>query len=88
MDRDLDGYLDRDELDQGSDPADAASLPGAAVLPATARALVIKNKLPDDPTRNKIKLKSSDPLIVRRCPARKVIRAAAATPLAPSRPAW
>jgi YVTN family beta-propeller protein len=28
IDRDLDGYLDRDELDQGSDPADPFVLPG------------------------------------------------------------
>jgi cysteine-rich repeat protein/YVTN family beta-propeller protein len=31
IDRDLDGYFDRDELDAGSDPADAASIPGEAV---------------------------------------------------------
>ncbi|MGE0480704.1 MAG: hypothetical protein AB7Q17_09555 [Phycisphaerae bacterium] len=28
VDRDLDGYFDRDELDECSDPADAASIPG------------------------------------------------------------
>ena len=28
LDRDGDGFLDRDELDAGSDPADAASTPG------------------------------------------------------------
>ncbi len=31
VDRDLDGFLDRDELDRGSDPADASSVPGACV---------------------------------------------------------
>jgi hypothetical protein len=31
IDRDLDGYLDRDELDAGSDPADPAVLPGVWV---------------------------------------------------------
>ncbi|MDZ4772311.1 MAG: hypothetical protein SGI72_04175, partial [Planctomycetota bacterium] len=30
IDRDLDGWLDRDELDLGSDPADPTSFPGAA----------------------------------------------------------
>jgi hypothetical protein len=45
IDRDLDGYLDRDELDAGTDPADAASHPGgctqvlasepSALIPAT-----------------------------------------------------
>lgn len=32
IDRDEDGYLDRDELDACSDPADAASGPGAVVI--------------------------------------------------------
>jgi YVTN family beta-propeller protein len=31
VDRDVDGFLDRDELDAGSDPADASSVPGACV---------------------------------------------------------
>ena len=31
IDRDLDGFFDRDELDRGSDPADASSVPGACV---------------------------------------------------------
>jgi DNA-binding beta-propeller fold protein YncE len=45
IDRDLDGYLDRDELDAGTDPTDAASHPGgctqvlasepSALIPAT-----------------------------------------------------
>ena len=34
IDRDEDGHLDRDELDLGSDPADAASVPGACAQPA------------------------------------------------------
>jgi len=32
-DRDGDGFFDRDELDQGSDPADAASVPGGCLQP-------------------------------------------------------
>jgi len=31
IDRDLDGFFDRDEVDAGSDPADANSVPGACV---------------------------------------------------------
>ena len=31
VDRDLDGFRDRDELDAGSDPADSSSVPGACV---------------------------------------------------------
>ncbi len=33
IDRDEDGYLDRDEIDAGSDPADAASIPGSVPSP-------------------------------------------------------
>ncbi len=36
IDRDEDGYFDRDELDAGSDPADPASIPGAATATHTA----------------------------------------------------
>ncbi|MBL8861224.1 MAG: hypothetical protein JNK02_04350 [Planctomycetes bacterium] len=36
IDRDLDGWYDRDELDLGTDPADAASYPGAAGAPFCA----------------------------------------------------
>ena len=31
IDRDLDGFLDRDEMDAGTDPADSASIPGVCV---------------------------------------------------------
>jgi hypothetical protein len=31
IDRDLDGFFDRDELDRGSDSTDASSVPGACV---------------------------------------------------------
>ena len=34
VDRDEDGFLDRDELDAGSDPADPTSVPGACTVPA------------------------------------------------------
>ena len=52
-DRDGDGFLDRDELDQGSDPADATSVPGgcAQPLPAAASDLDVVAR-----TRNSIHL--------------------------------
>jgi YVTN family beta-propeller protein len=56
IDRDEDGYFDRDELDAGSDPADPLAIPGgttAATL-VTTKKLLIKNKSPDDESRNKI----------------------------------
>ncbi len=36
VDRDEDGHLDRDELDFGSDPADAADFPGSCIDPVPA----------------------------------------------------
>jgi len=63
IDRDLDGFLDGDEIDAGSDPADPDSVPGTVALPATARTLLVKNKLPDDLIKNKIILISKDPAI-------------------------
>lgn len=52
IDRDLDGYLDRDELDAGTDPADANSRPGgctqtmppepSALIPTTIGATAIR----------------------------------------------
>jgi len=61
IDRDLDTYLDRDELDAHSDPADPLSIPAgtsAALVPA--RKLLIKNSLPDDESKNKIVLLIKD----------------------------
>jgi len=55
VDRDEDGFYDRDELDAGSDPADPLAVPGgttAALVPA--KKIQIKNKLPDDESKNKI----------------------------------
>jgi YVTN family beta-propeller protein len=63
IDRDEDGYFDRDELDAGSDPANPLSVPSgtsAALIPV--KRLIIKNKLPDDESKNAIILlaKSGD----------------------------
>ncbi len=41
IDRDLDGYYDRDELDAGSDPADPDSTPGGCALSAPAAPIAL-----------------------------------------------
>jgi YVTN family beta-propeller protein len=63
LDRDEDGFFDRDETLAGSDPADPASVPGTVDQPAAAKKLLIKNKLPDDETKNKIVLIAKDDAI-------------------------
>src|SRR5690606_24610929 len=62
IDRDEDGYLDRDELDAGSDPADPNSIPSGA--PLGSKLLLIKNKLPDDESKNKVVYQSNDPAVI------------------------
>jgi sugar lactone lactonase YvrE len=64
IDRDEDGFLDRDELDAGSDPADPASIPGGGAAPIDTRKIVIRNKLPDDASKNRVIFLSKDPAIV------------------------
>jgi len=65
VDRDEDGYFDRDEIDGGSDPANPISIPAgttaATLLPA--KKLLIKNKLPDDEAKNKIILLAKSPSV-------------------------
>ena len=63
IDRDEDGFLDRDEIDAGSDPADPLSIPGAAVQPISARKLLVKNALPDNESKNKVVFLSKDAAI-------------------------
>jgi len=43
IDRDEDGFLDRDELDAGTDPADPASFPGAAASLVPTRVLKLRD---------------------------------------------
>ena len=69
IDRDEDGFYDRDELDAGSDPADALSIPAgtsAALVPA--KKLMIKNKNPDDEAKNKIIVLAKSPSITAPAP--------------------
>jgi hypothetical protein len=70
LDRDEDSFFDRDEIDAGSDPADAASFPGAPVeQPVGAKKLLIKNKNPDDEGKNKVVLLAKDSAIAIPAPA-------------------
>ncbi len=64
VDRDEDGYFDRDELDAGSDPADPLSIPAGLKMPLPAVKLQIKNELPDDESKNKILLVARSPNIM------------------------
>ncbi|MEO8604463.1 MAG: SMP-30/gluconolactonase/LRE family protein [bacterium] len=69
IDRDLDTYLDRDEVDANSDPADPLSIPAgtsAALVPA--RKLLIKNVSPENEAKNKIVLKIKDATLVTPAP--------------------
>lgn len=55
IDRDADGFLDRDELDACSSPQDQISVPGGtAARLVSAKKMLIKNKTPDDESKNKI----------------------------------
>ncbi len=61
IDRDEDGFFDQDEEDAGSDPADAASIPGttsAAVI--SAKKVLIKDKVPNDESKRKMVILSKD----------------------------
>jgi YVTN family beta-propeller protein len=62
LDRDDDGFYDRDELDAGTDPADPASSPGANQL-LNGTKLLITNRVPDDESRNRITLVAKDATI-------------------------
>jgi len=57
IDRDEDGFLDRDELDDGKDPADPASFPGSAPLLVSTKSLTLKDGTP--PTKRKISFEAT-----------------------------
>ncbi|MDX2165767.1 MAG: YncE family protein [Deltaproteobacteria bacterium] len=61
VDRDFDGYFDRDELDFGTDPADAESFPGSDAVPVRAEKLLLRDdaSAPIDPDKSTITFKSS-----------------------------
>jgi len=62
LDRDEDGYLDRDEIDGGSDPADALSVPAAAGASTlvSSKKILIKDNAADLEARRKILVLSRD----------------------------
>ena len=51
---------DRDELDAGTDPADPTSVPGGLDQLLVGRKVLIKNKLPDDESKNQIVVLTKD----------------------------
>jgi len=62
VDRDEDGFFDRDELDAGTDPADPESFPGAVdVVAIRATSLVLNDDAspPVEPAKRKIRLRST-----------------------------
>jgi YVTN family beta-propeller protein len=66
LDRDEDGHFDRDELDAGSDPADALSIP--AVTPpgsllVSATRIAIKDNAADLESRRAMAIASRDPAV-------------------------
>jgi hypothetical protein len=70
LDRDEDGFFDQDEIDAGTDPADAASFPGGPVdQPVAAKKLLVKNKNPDNESKNKVVLVAKDGTISTPAPA-------------------
>ncbi len=57
IDRDEDGFLDRDEIDAGTDPADPASFPGAFGLLVPTRSLMLTDG--STPSKRRVTFKSS-----------------------------
>lgn len=67
LDRDEDGYFDRDELDQGSDPADSLSTPTATppvTFLASAKKIKIKDNSVDFESKRSLVVLSVDPAVV------------------------
>jgi DNA-binding beta-propeller fold protein YncE len=60
IDRDEDGYFDRDELDEATDPADATSFPGSDALPMRATAFKLRDdaRVPINPEKSTLTFRS------------------------------
>jgi DNA-binding beta-propeller fold protein YncE len=62
VDRDEDGFYDRDELDAGTDPADPSSFPGAIAITGIRTTSLLLNDdavPPLDPSKRKIRFRSA-----------------------------
>jgi hypothetical protein len=61
VDRDEDTYFDRDEIDDGSDPADPADFPGSAAVAIRASTFKLRDddKAPIDPDKTKLTFRSA-----------------------------
>jgi DNA-binding beta-propeller fold protein YncE len=61
IDRDEDTFLDRDEIDAGTDPADPADFPGAGALPIRATTFKLRDddEAPFNPDKAKLSFRSS-----------------------------
>jgi hypothetical protein len=61
VDRDEDTFFDRDEIDEGTDPTDAADFPGSAALAIRASTFKLRDddRAPIDPDRTKLTFRSS-----------------------------
>jgi len=61
IDRDGDGYFDRDELDLGTDPADAADFPGSGAISIRASSFKLRDdvRAPIDPDRTTLTFRSA-----------------------------
>ncbi len=61
VDRDEDGFFDGDEIDRGTNPADASDFPGAGALPIRATTLTMRDddSLPINPDKSKLSFRSS-----------------------------
>ena len=71
LDRDQDGHYDRDELDAGSDPADAASLPAPSApqtVSVEARKMQIKDNTKKGESKRKVAAGARDDAIVAPAP--------------------
>jgi len=80
IDRDEDGFRDRDELDAGTDPADPSSFPGApafTLIQTSRLSLRDRSTPPANPDRRKISFRA---LTARDAPANRIVPPAPGSP--------